>query len=227
MLERLEALRGPALGMRLVPEGIDRLCEHVRAVQAEEAWATLGEWVSTVQPRFGPGIGERFAAARAIDPAEAARGRAFRRDLQARVRPLLAGGAILVYPTSPCPAPRLTAGAAEQDAVRQATLGVTAIAGLCGLPEVTLPAGRVDGAPVGLSLVAAQATTARCSRLPSRPPPCWGCRPDAGRRSPRRLESKARGRRPPGLAHRASKLSARGTDRASRDRRSHADLPCH
>ncbi len=154
-LERLEALRGPALGMRLVPEGIDRLCEHVRAVQAEEAWATLGDWVSTVQPRFGPGIGERFAAARAVDPAEAARGRAFRRDLQARVRPLLAGGAILVYPTSPCPAPRLTAGAAEQDAVRQATLGVTAIAGLCGLPEVTLPAGRVDGAPVGLSLVAA------------------------------------------------------------------------
>lgn len=33
-------------------------------------------------------------------------------------------------------------------------MGVTAIAGLCGLPEVTIPAGRVGGAPVGLSLVA-------------------------------------------------------------------------
>jgi amidase len=31
---------------------------------------------------------------------------------------------------------------------------VTAIAGFCGLPEVTLPAGSVNGAPVGLSLVA-------------------------------------------------------------------------
>jgi amidase len=35
-------------------------------------------------------------------------------------------------------------------------MGVTAIAGLAGLPEVTIPAARVaGGAPVGLSLVAA------------------------------------------------------------------------
>jgi amidase len=43
----------------------------------------------------------------------------------------------------------------EQNGVRQATIGVTAIAGFCGLPEVTLPAGKVGGAPIGLSLVAA------------------------------------------------------------------------
>jgi amidase len=35
-------------------------------------------------------------------------------------------------------------------------MGVTAIAGFCGLPEVTLPVGSVSGAPVGLSLVAGQ-----------------------------------------------------------------------
>jgi amidase len=39
--------------------------------------------------------------------------------------------------------------------VRQATIGVTAIAGFCGLPEVTLPAATVNGAPVGISLVGA------------------------------------------------------------------------
>ena len=42
------------------------------------------------------------------------------------------------------------------DAMRmQPAPSVTAIAGLCGLPEVTIPAGRVGGAPVGLSLVGA------------------------------------------------------------------------
>ncbi|MGH7042764.1 MAG: amidase [Acetobacteraceae bacterium] len=153
-LERLEQLRGRAVGVRLVPEGIDSLFDHIRVVQAEEAWATLGEWVTTVQPRFGPGISERFAAARTTDLADAARGRAFRHVLQARVLPLLVGGAVMVYPTSPCPAPLLTASINEQESVRQATIGVTAIAGLCGLPEVTLPAGQVHGAPVGLSLVA-------------------------------------------------------------------------
>ncbi|HEY7576242.1 MAG TPA: amidase [Acetobacteraceae bacterium] len=152
-LERLEQLRGRAVGIRIAPEGIDSFFDHFRTVQAEEAWASLGNWIETVKPRLGPGVRERFAAARATGPAIAGPGRAFRRVLQGRVRPLLAGGAVLVFPTSPCPAPLLTAGQAEQDAVRAATIGVTAIAGFCGLPEVTLPAGAVNGVPVGLSLV--------------------------------------------------------------------------
>lgn len=153
-LEKLEQLRGRAVGVRLAPEGIDSLFDHFRTVQAEEAWASLGPWVEAMRPRLGPGVRERIAAAKATDAAVAGPGRAFRRVFQARVRPLLAGGAVLVYPTSPCPAPLLTANATEQDVVRQATMGVTAIAGFCGLPEVTLPTATVNGAPVGLSLVA-------------------------------------------------------------------------
>jgi amidase len=154
-LEKLEQLRGRAVGVRIAPEGIDSFFDHFRTVQAEEAWAALGAWVEATRPRFGPGIGERFAAAKATDPAMAAPGRAFRRVLQARIAPLLSGGAVMVYPTSPCIAPLLTAGRAEQDRVRQATVGVTAIAGFCGLPEVTLPVAHIHGVPVGLSLVAA------------------------------------------------------------------------
>ncbi|HVC61738.1 MAG TPA: amidase [Acetobacteraceae bacterium] len=153
-LEKLEQIRGRAVGVRIAPEGIDSFFDHFRTVQAEEAWVALGAWVEATRPRFGPGIGERFAAAKATDPAIAAPGRAFRRVLQGRIRPLLSGGAVMVFPTSPCVAPLLTAERAEQDAIRQATVGVTAIAGFGGLPEVTLPAARVHGAPVGLSLVA-------------------------------------------------------------------------
>ena len=153
-LEKLEQIRGRSIGVQLAPEGIDSFFDHFRTVQAEEAWATLGGWVDAVRPRFGPGIAERFAAAKATSPAIAGPGRAFRRLVRARIGPLLAGGAVLVYPTSPCPAPLLSASRAEQDAIRQVTIGVTAIAGFCGLPEVTLPAGSVAGAPVGLSLVA-------------------------------------------------------------------------
>lgn len=153
-LEKLEQLRGRSVGIRLAPEGIDSYFDHFRTVQAEEAWASLGGWIEAAKPRLGPGVKERFAAAKATDAAVAGPGRAFRRVVQGRVRPLLAGGAVLIYPTSPCPAPLLNATPEEQDAVRQATVGVTAIAGFCGLPEVTLPAGSVNGAPVGLSLVA-------------------------------------------------------------------------
>ncbi len=153
-LEKLENAFGRAVGVRIAPEGIDSFFDHFRTVQAEEVAATLGDWLETVRPNFGPGVAERFAAARAQDPATAAPGRAFRRVLRSRLRPLLTGGAVLIYPTSPCPAPLLTASQEEQNLVRAATIGVTAIAGLAGLPEVTLPVGRVKGAPVGLSLTA-------------------------------------------------------------------------
>jgi amidase len=153
-LEKLERAFGRAVSVRIAPEGIDSFFDHFRTAQAEEIWATLGDWVQATAPSFSPGVEERIAAARAMEAESVAPGRAFRRIFQTRIRPLLAGGAILVYPTSPCPAPLLTASKGEQDLVRAATIGVTAIAGLAGLPEVTLPVGTVRGAPVGLSLTA-------------------------------------------------------------------------
>jgi len=154
-LKALEEVLGRAIPIGLAPEGLPVLYEHFRCAQAEEAWATLGSWIAATDPQFGPGVKERFAAARTMDPGKAAAGRAFRRDFQARIRALLAGGAVLAYPTCPAPSPRLDSTQAEQNAIRELTMGVTAIAGLGGLCEVTLPAGRDAGAPVGFSLVAA------------------------------------------------------------------------
>jgi amidase len=154
-LEAAERVLGTALPLRIAPEGLETFYESFRCAQAVEAWTSLGPWIEATNPTFGPGVKERFAAAKAMDPAKAAAGRAFRRVAQARLHGLLAGGAVLVYPTSPAPAPLLSASLAEQNAVREKTMGVTAIAGLCGFPEVTIPAGRVEGAPVGLSLTGA------------------------------------------------------------------------
>ena len=55
-LEKLEQVKGRAVGIRLVPEGIDSLFDHFRTVQAEEVWASLGGWVEAVRPRLGPGV---------------------------------------------------------------------------------------------------------------------------------------------------------------------------
>ncbi len=170
-LRAVERLLGPALPLEIAPEGLPTLYEHFRCLQAEEAWATLGDWVEAVRPAFGPGVGERFAVARGMASGKAAAGRAFRRVFAARVRSLLAGGAVLALPTAPGPAPLLSASPAEQNMVRERTMGVTAVAGLAGLCEVSLPAGRAEGAPVGLSLLAApgrdRALLALVEALPS------------------------------------------------------------
>ncbi len=153
-LDALEQLRGRTIGVRLLPEGVDALYDHFRVVQAEEIWVTLGGWIERTQPALSPTVAARIADAKVLDPAGAAAGRSFRRLLQARVLPVLRGGAILLAPTSPCIAPQVSTGEDALDAVRQATIGVTGVASLCGLTEVTLPVARVQGAPVGLSLIA-------------------------------------------------------------------------
>jgi amidase len=154
-LSGVERVLGPSLAVNLAPETLRTFFEHFRDAQAEEAWATLGSWIEATTPAFGPGVGERFAAAKATDPARATEARRFRQRIRARMRALLAGGAVLVYPTSPIPAPRTHIDATAQQAVRERTIGVTAITGFAGLCEVSIPAARVEGAPVGLSLVAA------------------------------------------------------------------------
>lgn len=154
-LAAAERVLGPALAVHIAPEGLAAFYDNFRCAQAAEAWSTLGPWVEANQPAFGPGVRERFDTARDLSPALAARGRGFRTKIQERLRALLAGGAVMAYPTSPASALRLDADGGAQQAIREATMGVTAIAGLAGLCEVTIPVARHDGAPVGLSLVAA------------------------------------------------------------------------
>ncbi|WP_338661572.1 amidase [Pararoseomonas sp. SCSIO 73927] len=154
-LDAVDAAMDGCLQISLIPETLAVLYERFRSAQAEEAWATLGDWVASTGPAFGPGVGERFTMARDMEPGQGAAGRTFRQGFRQRLLGLLGGGAVLVYPTSPMPAPKLGASPEEQLWTREVTIGVTAIAGLAGLPEVSIPAARVDGAPVGLSLVAA------------------------------------------------------------------------
>jgi len=60
---------------------------------------------------------------------------------------------VLVIPTAGTIAPRLDAGKEELAAFRDRTLSLTSIPGLGRLPQVQIPAGLVDGAAVGLSLI--------------------------------------------------------------------------
>ena len=159
IVDRLQPLFGAPLTLQLLPEGLPALYRGYRVLQGQEAWMSNGAWYAAVKPRLSPAVEQRLIASRAITAAEVDAARLQRQQMQARLRGLLAGGAVLVYPTSPCAAPLTTATAKELEEVREATVAVTAIAGLAGLPEVTLPVAEVavpgGFAPVGLSLVAA------------------------------------------------------------------------
>ena len=145
---RLSAIGESSLGVDL-----DAAAECLRILQANEVWTAHGQWVETHHPRFGPGVAERFEAARMITPdrvREAARQRA---HIVARVDGALPPGRILCLPTVAGPAPRRDASPEQLQRQRAQLLPLTALASLTGRPQITLPLGRCDGAPVGFSLL--------------------------------------------------------------------------
>ena len=125
--------------------------EAYRVLQGWEVHRGLGPRIAALRPRFGPAIAARFAEAAAITEAE--RWRPFRQACQRRLETLLPPGTALLLPTAPTPALPISAPAAEIGAFYRRALTIGSIAGHAGLPQRQIPAGTVDGCPVGLSLV--------------------------------------------------------------------------
>jgi amidase len=128
--------------------------ECYRVLQGAEIWTQLGPWISSAKPRFGDKIALRFADAASITPADVARYQSIRVLIARRVREALGDGIGLLIPTAPCIALRIDAGADEIGAFYRNALTLTSIAGHAGIPQISLPAGKVEGCPIGLSVLA-------------------------------------------------------------------------
>ena len=157
-LNRLQDMHGPATPIVLAPEGLTAWFECFRVCQASEVWVSHGAWVEVTKPAFGPGIADRFRMAAAITSDDVQAARAARANIRARVRSLIDPSAVIVMPVSPGPAPRRDADEAELDAFRGRALQLLSAAGLAGLPQLSVPAGSVDTAPVNLGLLGAGGT---------------------------------------------------------------------
>ncbi len=125
-----------------------------RILQGAEIWATHGDWIEQYRPELGPGIRERIAFAAEIDADQVALAGQVRARVKARHGALLAGDTVICLPTSPGAAPRLATPTDQLEAFRYRAFSLLCIAGLCGLPQVSLPLGRLADGPIGLSLIA-------------------------------------------------------------------------
>jgi amidase len=152
----VERVLGPAEPIIVSDEGLDAWYDIFRTLQGAEAWAAHGPWIEQARPRLGPQCAKRFAFAASIDAAAVSQARAARAAISERLDALLADGALLIVPSAAGVAPRADASADEHEAVRDRVMGITSIAGLGGLSQVSLPLTRLEAGPVGLSLVAAR-----------------------------------------------------------------------
>ncbi len=136
----------------LAGDGVAEWVESFRVLQAFETWRTFGEWMRANTPSLGPGIDERMRIASQVTEAEAEGARVRCEAVRAHLRGLLTPGTVLLLPTTPSPAPPREAPAEALQRFRSRTMALTCVAGLGGLPQVTMPMATVDGAPVGISI---------------------------------------------------------------------------
>lgn len=153
MLRRLEATLGVIEEAPPLTHSIDDLYWCFRRLQSHEAWAVHGPFISAKDRKLGPGVKERFEFGRTIDAGtvaeESARRAAFRTELAG----LLGDDGLLVLPTVPGAAPLRDAGFDDQQAYRERALRLLCLSGLSGFPQITVPLGKVAGAPFGISLL--------------------------------------------------------------------------
>lgn len=125
---------------------------HFRNLQAHEAWASHGAWITSEHPHFGKGVEERFAFASAVTLDQKKAAEAFREETRGRIDALLGEQGFLVMPTAPFRSPLLNESEEQLDVRRYQMMRLFLIASYFSLPQISLPLPTTD-APVGLSFV--------------------------------------------------------------------------
>ena len=155
-LDRLSAQFGTPQRVTVSAEGLPQWFQVFRVLQGAEVWAQHATWIARVKPQLGPGIKERVEWASTLTARDVGPAKSRREEIARRMAQLLAGNAILALPTLPGIAPLLNTPAAELEDFRGRAMSLLCIAGLARLPQINLPMARLDGCPLGLSLIAAR-----------------------------------------------------------------------
>jgi len=150
---RVVAALGTPTGVTVAPDGLDAWYWTFRRLQAAEAWKAHGAWIADRDPEMTPGTRERFEFGRDLAGAEREEAAQRREEQRARVEGLIGEDGVLMLPTVPGIAPRRDLTGDALQTYRERALAILCIAGLAGLPQVTVPLAELDGCPMGLSLI--------------------------------------------------------------------------
>ena len=156
---RLEALAeslGADTSLDLFAGDEARWLACYQAVQDLEIDASLGDWIRSAQPRFGPSIATRFARLQTLDRNQAEKWRATQRELRSVLDATFEPDRVLLMPTTPVALLAKDASDAAIGRFYEAALTMNSIAAIGGLPQITLPFTDEIDRPLALSLVGAR-----------------------------------------------------------------------
>ncbi|WP_108648353.1 amidase [Polynucleobacter rarus] len=132
--------------------------ETFRVIQAREIWLEYGSWASQYLDNFGPGIKQRILIAKEISEESSNNARDVRKSIQLQLNEVLTSNTLFLVPTASNLAPMLTSSQEDLEQFRKDTFQLVSIAGLGGLPQVNIPAFKINGCGFGISLIGAHHT---------------------------------------------------------------------
>ncbi len=124
-----------------------------RLLQSYEFGRTFAEWIDRCNPRFSFEVAGALAHAATLRDEDIVAPRMFREEACQRLEAILDGCRVLALPTTAILPIRRDARLSEMTAAVSRLAELTCIAGLTGLPQVSLPFGWAGSIPVGLSLI--------------------------------------------------------------------------
>jgi amidase len=137
----------------LAPDGLANWQALYRTLQGYAAWQEHGPWITSRKPKLGAQTAVRFKVSSEVTAAENEAAKKRRAEVRERVRGILGEDGILILPTMPGAALPVAGPEEEFERFRARAISMLCVAGLAGLPQVSLPLAGVHGAPLGLSLI--------------------------------------------------------------------------
>lgn len=152
-LDRVAGHLEPAGTRAVSADGLAAWADVFRAIQGYEAWQAHGGWIEGRKPDLTAAVRGRFEAASKVT-VDAYRDAGVKRvGIRQAVGEILDADGVIVLPSLPTTALKVDADEAEFETFRGQALQMLCIAGLSGFPQISLPLSRVEGHPIGLSLM--------------------------------------------------------------------------
>jgi amidase len=151
--QRIAEQWGSPTPVKALLDDFDSTYWSFRFIQGREAWNTNGPFIERYSPPLGPGVKERFAWARSVSDSQFNEAIRVRQHYKSHITQILAGDGVMVLPTMPNVAPLLKDSEDALEDYRNRAIRMLCISGLSGFPQVTLPLGNFQGAPLGISLL--------------------------------------------------------------------------